>query len=74
MKNLAAIAILVSVAAIGISLVGCLTQQGLLTLSEGIEIITLGGLILVTSCILTPPTASKELQRIRLQRLANRRR
>ncbi len=49
MKNLAAIAILVSVAAIGISLVGCLTQQGLLTLSEGIEIITLGGLILVTS-------------------------
>ena len=49
MKNLAAIAILVSVAAIGISLVVCLMQQDLLTLSEGIEIITLGGLILVTS-------------------------
>ena len=49
MKNLAAIAILVSVAAIGIPLVGCLTQQGLLTLSEGIEIVTLGVLILVTS-------------------------
>ena len=48
MKNLVVIAILVSTAVIGISLVVCLTQQGLLTLSEGIQIITLGGLILVT--------------------------
>ena len=49
MKNLAVVATLVSIAAIGVALVSCLTQQGLLTLSEGIEIVTLGGLILVTS-------------------------
>ena len=49
MKDVAVIVILVTIAAVGIFLVWCLTQQGLLTLSEGIEIITLGGLILVTS-------------------------
>ena len=49
MKNLAVIALLLSIAAIGIFLIGCLAQQGLLTLGEGIEVITLGGLILVTS-------------------------
>ena len=49
MKNLAVVTTLVTIAAIGVALVTCLTLQGLLTLNEGIEIVTLGGLILVTS-------------------------
>lgn len=49
MKNFAAIAVLVLVAVISVALVSCLIRQGHIKLNEGIEIITLVVLVLVTS-------------------------
>ena len=48
MKRYADFAILISIAALGIALLYCLTSQGHLRLSESIEISILGVLILVT--------------------------
>ena len=49
MKSIADILILALVAAIGIAAIVCLVRQGILTPSEGIEVGTLGTLILVTA-------------------------